>query len=280
MQDLNWDVFLFAGIPAKAADGYLEKLVQKNFKVAICDQLEDPKFAKGLVKRGVTRVITAGTLTESNLLNQNSNNYICAIYQDEKSDLFGFSYTDISTGEFKTTQAPLNLIMAELARLNPSEIVAPAIRQEIKPFQIVPMRLLTCRKRLLKDIIVQRFRKVFLNRLFAENNLKTVFKTKSLESFGYSKYKLGFRAAGALLSYVWESLKGNMPKFDRIEAYELSEYMILDASTRKNLELVETLREKGKYGSLLWAIDRTKTNMGARLLRSWICQPLKVFLIS
>ena len=127
-----------AGIPAKAGDAYLEKLVAKNYKVAICDQLEDPKFAKGLVKRGVTRVITAGTLTESNLLQQNSNNYICAIYKDEKSDLFGFSYTDISTGEFKTTQAPLNLIMAELARLNPAEIVAPSLKQDIKPFQIVP----------------------------------------------------------------------------------------------------------------------------------------------
>ena len=94
----------------------MEKLVHKNYKVAICDQLEDPKFAKGLVKRGVTRVVTAGTLTESNLLNQNSNNYICAIYKDEKSGLFGFAYTDISTGEFKVTQASLNLVMAEPIR--------------------------------------------------------------------------------------------------------------------------------------------------------------------
>lgn len=264
-----------AGIPIKAADGYLEKLVQKNFKVAICEQLEDPKFAKGLVKRGVTRVITAGTLTESNLLNQNSNNYICAIYKDEKSEIFGFSYTDISTGEFKVTQAPLNLIMAELARLNPAEIVAPSLKQDIKPFQIVPDEVVN-----LPDVITNRYNcskipaSVFETN-FAENNLKQVFKTQSLESFGYSKYKLGFRAAGALVAYVWETLKGNMPKFDRIESYELSEYMILDASTRKNLELVETLREKNKYGSLLWAIDKTKTNMGARLLKSWICQPLK-----
>lgn len=264
-----------AGIPIKAADGYLEKLVQKNFKVAICEQLEDPKFAKGLVKRGVTRVITAGTLTESNLLNQNSNNYICAIYKDEKSEIFGFSYTDISTGEFKVTQAPLNLIMAELARLNPSEIVAPSLKQDIKPFQIVPDEVIN-----LPDLITNRYNcskipaSVFETN-FAENNLKQVFKTQSLESFGYSKYQLGFRAAGALVAYVWETLKGNMPKFDRIESYELSEYMILDASTRKNLELVETLREKNKYGSLLWAIDKTKTNMGARLLKSWICQPLK-----
>jgi len=264
-----------AGIPAKAADNYLEKLVQKNYKVAICDQLEDPKLTKDLVKRGVTRVITAGTLTESNLLNQNSNNYICAIYKDEKSDTFGFSYTDISTGEFKTTQANLNMILAELARLNPSEIVAPSIRQEIKPFQIVPDEIID-----LPDVIIQKYNcsKIPMSVFepnFAETNLKAVFKTKSLESFGYSKYRLGFRAAGALLAYVWETLKGNMPEFDRIEPYELSEYMILDASTRKNLELTETLREKNKYGSLLWAIDKTKTNMGARLLKNWICQPLK-----
>ena len=141
-----------AGIPAKAADAYLEKLVQKNYKVAICDQLEDPKFTKGLVKRGITRVITAGTLTESNLLNQKSNNYICAIYKDEKTETYGFSYTDISTGEFKTTQAPLNMIMAELARLNPSEIVAPSQRQEIKPFQIVPDEVIN-----LPDEITKRY---------------------------------------------------------------------------------------------------------------------------
>ena len=264
-----------AGIPAKAGEAYLEKLVAKNYKVAICDQLEDPKFAKGLVKRGVTRVITAGTLTESNLLQQNSNNYICAIYKDEKSEIFGFSYTDISTGEFKTTQAPLNLIMAELARLNPAEIVAPSLKQDIKPFQIVPDEVVNLPEEITKRYNCSKIPPSVFETNFAENNLKTVFKTQSLEAFGYSKYKLGFRAAGALLAYVWETLKGNMPKFDRIESYELSEYMILDASTRKNLELVETLREKNKYGSLLWAIDKTKTNMGARLLKSWICQPLK-----
>ena len=264
-----------AGIPYKAAEGYLEKLVQKNYKVAICEQLEDPKFAKGLVKRGIVRIVTAGTLTESNLLKQNSNNYICAIYKDEKTDLFGFSYTDISTGEFKTTQAPLNLIMAELARLNPSEIVAPSLKQDIKPFQIVPDEVINLPDEITKRYNCSKIPASVFETNFAETNLKTVFKTQSLESFGYSKYRLGFRAAGALLAYVWETLKGNIPKFDRIEPYELSEYMILDAATRKNLELVETLREKNKYGSLLWAIDRTKTNMGARLLKSWICQPLK-----
>ncbi|MBQ8458558.1 DNA mismatch repair protein MutS [bacterium] len=265
-----------AGIPAKAADAYLEKLVQKNYKVAICDQLEDPKFAKGLVKRGVTRLITPGTLTESNLLQQNSNNYICAIFKDEKSeDLYGFAYTDISTGEFKTTQASLNLIMAELARLNPSEIVAPSVAQDIKPFQIVPDEVVNLPEEITNKYNCSKIPTSVFETQFAQNNLKTVFKTQSLEGFGYSKYPLGFRASGALLAYIWETQKGNMPKFDTIECYELSQYMIIDASTRKNLELVETLREKNKYGSLLWAIDKTKTNMGARLLKNWICQPLK-----
>lgn len=264
-----------AGIPIKAADAYLEKLVHKNYKVAICDQLEDPKFAKGLVKRGVTRVVTAGTLTESNLLNQNSNNYICAIYKDEKNGLFGFAYTDISTGEFKVTQASLNLVMAELARLNPSEVVAPSLKQDIKPFQIVPDEVINLPDEVTKRYNCSKIPPSVFDVEFSQNNLKQVFKTQSLESYGYSKYPLGFRSAGALVAYIWETLKGNMPKFDRIEAYELSEYMILDAATRKNLELVETLREKNKYGSLLWAIDKTKTNMGARLLKNWICQPLK-----
>jgi len=264
-----------AGIPAKAAEGYLEKLVQKNYKVAICDQLEDPKFAKGLVKRGITRIITAGTLTESNLLKQNSNNYICAVCKDEKSDIYGFSYTDISTGEFKTTQAPINLILAELARLNPSEVVGASVKQDIKPFQIVPDEVINLPEEITKKYNCSKIPPSVFEANFAENNLKTVFKTQSLDSFGYDGCKTGFRAAGALLAYIWETQKGNMPKFERIETYELSEYMILDASTRKNLELVETLRDKNRFGSLLWAVDKTKTNMGARLIRNWICQPLK-----
>lgn len=264
-----------AGIPAKAINGYLERLVQKNIRVAICDQLEDPKFAKGLVKRGVTRVVTAGTLTESDFLKQNSNNYICAMFKEEKSDLYGFAYADISTGEFKTTQAPLNLIMAELNRISPAEIIAPSLAQKIQPFQIVPEEKIDLPENIQKMYNCSKIPQNVFSTEFANNNLKAVFETKSLEAFGFSKYKLGFRAAGALLAYVWETLKNNIPKFERIETYELSEFMILDSSTRKNLELVETLREKNKYGSLLWAIDRTKTNMGARLLKNWICQPLK-----
>ncbi len=264
-----------AGIPVKAVNSYLEKLVEKNIRVAICDQLEDPKFAKGLVKRGVTRVVTAGTLTESDFLKQTSNNYICAMFKDERSDNYGFAYADISTGEFKVTQAPLNLLMGELARILPVEIVAPAVNQKIMPFQIVPEQKIDLPENIQKLYNCSKIPSNVFDQGFAENNLKAVFETSSLEAFGFSKYKLGFRAGGALLAYVWETLKDNVPKFERIETYELSEFMILDGSTRKNLELTETLREKNKYGSLLWAVDKTKTNMGARLLKNWICQPLK-----
>ncbi len=264
-----------AGIPVKAVNNYLEKLVAKNYKVIICDQLEDPKQAKGLVKRGVTRIITSGTLTESDFLQQNSNNYICALFKDIKSDIYGFSYADISTGEFKVTQAPLNLILAELTRINPAEVIGPAIRGEIKPFQIVPEEKLDLPEQITRNYNCSKIPESVFDENFAENNLKAVFNAQSLEAFGYQRYKLGFRAAGALLAYVWETLKENVPKFERIEPYELSEFMIIDGSTRKNLELTETLREKGRFGSLIWSIDKTKTNMGARLLKNWICQPLK-----
>lgn len=268
-----------AGIPAKSLDNYLEKLIEKNFKVAICEQLEDPKETKGIVKRGVVRLVTAGTLTESNLLEQTSNNYICAIFRPSKDkkdvDLYGFSYADISTGEFKTTQAPLNMILSELARLQPSEIIAPSLAQKIMPFQIVPEEKIDLPIEILNNYNCSKVPANVFETNFAVNNLKTVFKTNSLESFGYENYKLGFQASGAIVAYIWETMKDNFPKFDTIVTYELSEYVMIDASTRKNLELTQTLREKNKYGSLLWAIDKTKTNMGARLLKSWICQPLK-----
>jgi len=262
-----------AGIPAKAINNYVGKLISKGYKVAICEQLEDPKETKGLVDRGVVRILTAGTLTESNLLEQNSNNYICAVFKEK--DLFGLAYTDISTGEFKATQASLNMILSELARIKPSEIIAPSIAQKLLPFQIVPDE-----KPDLPDEITSIYNcsllpKSVFEENFADRNLKALFKTETLDSLGYKNAPLGFRAAAAVLGYIWETLKDAFPKFDKIEVYELSEYMMIDANTRKNLELTETLREKNKYGSLLWAIDKTKTNMGARLLKSWICQPLK-----
>ena len=262
-----------AGIPVKSLDNYLEKLINKNYKVVICDQLEDPKFAKGIVKRGVTRIVTSGTLTETDFLKQNNNNYICATFKNDKNDVWGFAYADISTGEFKVTQASFDLILSELMRINPSEVIGPSVRAEIQPFQIVPEEKINLPEEITNIYNCSKIPAKVFDENFAKNNLEAVFKS-NLEAFGYSRYKTGFCAAGALLAYIWENMKDNVPKFERIEPYELSEYVILDGRTRKNLELLETNR-KETYGSLIWAIDKTKTNMGSRLLKSMLCQPLK-----
>ena len=262
-----------AGIPVKSLDTYLEKLVEKDFKVAICEQLEDPKFAKGIVKRGVVRIVTAGTLLESNLLNQNSNNYMCAMF--EESGKYGFAYTDISTGEFKTATLDYDSIKTELARIQPAEIVAPIKKLKLEPFQIVPEEVVDLPDEITKFYNCSKVPFRVFEDDFAQNNLKAVFKLNSLDSLGYKDNPLAYRASAGLLAYIWENMKDGFPRFEKIEPYELSGYVALDVHTRKNLELTQTLREKNRYGSLLWAIDKTKTNMGARLLKSWICQPLK-----
>ena len=262
-----------AGIPVKAIDSYLEKLVAKDIKVAICEQLEDPKFAKGIVKRGVVRIITAGTLIESNFLNQNSNNYICAIFKEKEQ--WGFAYTDISTGEFKASVLNYDTLITELVRIQPAEIIAPAKKMKLQPFQIVPEETVDLPDEIINNYNCSKVPDNVFEDSFAQNNLKQVFKISNLDSIGYNNCPLGFRAAAGILAYIWENLKEEFPKFERIEVYELSDFMAIDAGTRKNLELTETLREKNKYGSLLWAIDKTNTNMGARLLKNWICQPLK-----
>lgn len=262
-----------AGIPVKALDGYLEKLVEKDIKIALCEQLEDPKTAKGIVDRGVVRIITAGTLIESNLLNQTSNNYICAVFSEKNK--WGFAYTDISTGEFKATQLDYETLLSELARVRPAEIIAPAKKMKIEPFQIVPEEKVDLPDEITENYNCSKVPARVFEETFAKNNLKQVFKLSTLDSIGYKDCPMGFRAAAGVLAYIWETLKDGFPSFEKIEIYEITKYVALDYSTIKNLELLETLREKKKYGSLLWAIDRTSTNMGARLLKTWICQPLK-----
>ncbi len=268
-----------AGIPIKSIDGYLEKLIAKDIKIAICEQLEDPKFAKGIVERGVVRIITPGTILESNFLNQNNNNYMCAIFENKSSNnpdcKWGFAYTDISTGEFKATQLNYETLITELVRIQPSEIIAAAKKMKLQPFQIVPEETVNLPDEITNNYNCSKVPENVFEENFAKENLKQVFKITDLDAIGYSNCPAGFRAAAGLLAYIWENLKEGFPKFEKIESYELSDYVSIDAGTRKNLELTETLREKKKYGSLLWAIDKTSTNMGARLLRTWICQPLK-----
>ena len=262
-----------AGIPVKSLEGYLEKLVAKDIKVAICEQLEDPKFAKGIVERGVVRIVTSGTLVESNFLKQNSNNYMCAMFKENEN--WGFCYTDISTGEFKATTLPYDVVLTELARIQPVEIVAPVKKLKLEPFQIVPEEIVDLPEEITKFYNCSKVPIRVFEDDFAQNNLKAVFKLKNLESLGYDENKLAYRASAGLLAYIWENMKDGFPKFENIQLYEMSAYVGLDIHTRKNLELTETLREKKNYGSLFWAIDRTVTNMGARLLKTWICQPLK-----
>ena len=264
-----------AGIPVKAIENYLPKLLEAGHKIAICEQLEDPSTVKGLVKRDVVRVITAGTLTEDNLLKSNSNNYLTAVFEDKKSGKWGLAYVDISTGEFKVTQTAYSQVLSELARIKPSEIIAPSVPQSLLPFQIVREQ-----KADLPDEIVNNYNcscvaPNFFDEQRAKINVIDILQINSVESLPFAEYKIGFMAAGAILQYLLNTQRDNMPRISTIEAYDLSEYVLMDAGTRRNLELLETVREKKKFGSLLWAIDRTKTNMGARLLKKWISQPLK-----
>ena len=262
-----------AGIPAKAFDNYLPKLLEKGFKAAVCDQMEDPALAKGLVKREVTQVITAGTVSELNLINSDKNNWLASVIC--VNDVYGLAYTDITTGEFFVTKGVLTDILAELQRIKPSEVLAPVKKQKVLPFQIVPDEKFDLPEQIFLNYNCSKMSNVAFDLALAEKNIKEVFQTETLDSFGFSEFKEGFMAAGAIVAYLVETRKSNLPKFDIIRAYNLSEYLSMDINTARNLELLYTNRDKSKYGSLLWAVDKVKTNMGARLLRKWITQPLK-----
>ena len=264
-----------AGIPVKAIENYLPKLLEAGHKIAICEQLEDPSTVKGLVKRDVVRVITAGTLTEDNLLKSNSNNYLTAVFEDKKSGKWGLAYVDISTGEFKVTQTAYSQVLSELARIKPSEIIAPSVPQSLLPFQIVREQKVDLPDEIVNNYNCSCVAPNFFDEQRAKINVIDILQINSVESLPFAEYKIGFMAAGAILQYLLNTQRDNMPRISTIEAYDLSEYVLMDAGTRRNLELLETVREKKKFGSLLWAIDRTKTNMGARLLKKWISQPLK-----
>ncbi|MCR5261063.1 MAG: DNA mismatch repair protein MutS [Candidatus Gastranaerophilales bacterium] len=262
-----------AGIPAKAFDNYLPKLLEKGFKAAVCDQMEDPALAKGLVKREVTQVITAGTISELSLVNSDKNNWLAAIINVE--NVYGLAYTDITTGEFFVTQGGLSEILAELQRIKPSEVLAPVKKQKVLPFQIVPDEKFDLPEQIYLSYNCSKMSSIAFDKALAEKNIKELFETETLSSFGYNEFPEGFRAAGAIVAYLNETRKANLPKFDTIKSYNISEFLSLDINTARNLELLYTNRDKSKYGSLLWAVDKVKTNMGARLLKKWITQPLK-----
>lgn len=255
------------GVPYHAASSYIGRLVEKGYKVAICEQVEDPREAKGLVKREVVRVITPGTFAEGTAF-EGQNGYIACIYIGKEA--YGFAFADISTGEFFTTQIEgairTSVLADELFRIAPLEIItAPQQMDQLKASGVFD-RL----SGVYRDETAERF---FLYDN-ACNELLEHFGVVSLEGFGCSEWPLAITASGALLAYLRETQKHAIPQIIKLCSYQTNKYMYLDSATRRNLELTRTLREGDYSGSLLWVLDATVTPMGRRLIRKWVEQPL------
>lgn len=253
------------GIPYHAAETYLTRLVKKGYKVAICEQVEDPKLAKGMVKREVTRVVTPGTTLNAQALDETKNNYImCIAYI---GDHYGISSADITTGDYYVTEVDSERkLLDEVNKYQPTEIICN------EAFYISGIDIDDMKNRM--GIVVYSLDAWYFSDETAQMTLKDHFKVRDLEGLGLADYDSGVVAAGALLKYLYETQKTTLSNLVAIHPYTTGKFMIIDSSTRRNLELVETLREKQKRGSLLWVLDKTRTAMGARTLRSFVEQPL------
>ena len=257
-----------AGIPHHAAESYAAKLIEKGYKVAICEQLEDPKTAKGIVERGVIRILTPGTIVESNLLEEKKNNYIMSIC---KSGIyFGISVCDISTGEFYSCEIKdennFELLLDEIARFSPSEIIANSMMFE-------------CQEEL--DKIKERFQiymSRFSDKFFSDEEGKLSLDYNIIENkkeiTNLKERKLAVKSINALLEYLNETQMTSLEHINTITLYSISKYMSLDINARRNLEITEKMRDRSKKGTLLWVLDKTSTSMGGRLLRRWLNDPL------
>ncbi len=253
------------GVPFHAVDSYLTRLVSKGYKVAICEQMEDPKQAKGIVKREVIRVVTPGTNMDMQSLEDGRNNFLFCICYEQGSS--GIAATDISTGEFYVTQVEdVHKIRDEIMKYAPSEIICN------EAFTMCGIDCEDLKNRL--GVFINPLDAHYFDEDSAKSLLLTHFHTGSLISLGVADFAAGCVAAGALLRYLYDTQKNSLSNITRIVPYVTGRYMLLDSFTRRNLELTETLREKQKKGSLLWVLDKTKTAMGARLLHSFVEQPL------
>ena len=252
------------GVPYHAAEGYLNKLVSRGYKVAICEQVEDPKLAKGLVKREVTRIVTPGTNLCING-DERCNNYLMSIaYFAGK---IGLSIADVTTGDYFLTEVDSNKkLIDEIMKYSPKEIICN------QAFYVSGLDLDDLKNRL--GISIYALEPHFYDEDNCRKCLMKHFKTTTLSGLGIEDFQSGFIAAGSLLQYLYDTQKNGLAHFTHIYPYLTNAYMLLDSSTRRNLELCETLREKQKRGSLLWVLDKTKTAMGGRTLRTWIEQPL------
>ena len=253
------------GIPYHAVEGYLNRLVAKGYKVAICEQVEDPKTAKGIVKREVVRIVTPGTNLDTQALDETKNNYImCIVYI---ADRYGVAIADISTGDYFVTELPdSSRLMDEIYKFSPSEIICN------EAFYMSGMDLDAMRDKL--GITIYSLDSWYFDDAVCKDKLLEHFKVKNFAGLGLADYDCGIISAGALLIYLFETQKNSLSNLTHITPYITGKYMLIDSSTRRNLELVETLRLKERTYSLLWLLDKTKTAMGSRTLKTYIENPL------
>lgn len=251
------------GVPFHSASVYIAKLIEKGYKVAICEQVEDPKTAKGIVKREVIRVVTPGTVVDEELLDEKNNNYLAVIYSQR--DKYGFAVSDISTGEIYTTEiSGADEALNEIARYEPKEILLNSDAAEKLSAQV------ELRFHITPDECTDDF---FENSEF-EKNILQQFGKNSLSEIALDTKTYAVRAVGAMIAYLEHTQKTSLTYLNTINTYEVNQYMDIDVNTRRNLEITETMRDKVKRGSLLWVLDNTETSMGARLLKQWIEKPL------
>jgi len=253
-----------AGFPFHAIDTYLPKLVRAGYRVAVCEQVENPKFAKGLVKREVIEVVTPGVTLSDKLLDHKKNNYLMAICIIENDA--GVSFCDISTGEFYTYEVSSNRLGEQIELISPSEIL---ISRKDKEF------LSPVIQRINSSIRISRMEDWIFNFDYAKELLLNHFKTVTLKGFGVENLSAGLMAAGAVLNYLQDTQKSNLSHLNKLSVYNPSEYMILDHSTKRNLEITYTMQEGIREGSLISILDKTETAMGGRLLKKWISAPLR-----
>ncbi len=253
------------GIPHHASDIYIKKLVDKGFKVAICEQVEDPKKAKGIVKREVIRIVTPGTIMDQEELDETKNNYICSIVSKDSS--FGFAIADITTGRCMISDIEKRArLLDEIYKFTPSEIIcASDIVSDVLNKDELSKRF---------SVSISEVPDWYFDKEKAIEIIKKQFGSERIEGLGIKDFPYGTMAAGALFNYLYETQKSQLLQMNNITPYIADKYMLIDSFTRRNLELSETMREKQKRGSLLWVLDKTGTAMGARMLRSFIEQPL------
>lgn len=256
------------GIPYHAYENYMNRLVEKGYKVAICEQVEDPKQAKGLVKREVVQIVTPGTNMSVGSLNETKNNYLMSIFYDDK---YGISFADITTGDFFTTEVEsFSKVMDEISKFSPVEIL---VNEAVSLEENGSIGISLSNLREKDHTMITVMEDWYYDYDMDERLIKDQFHMMNLEGLGLKDYPNAVRSVGCLLYYLKDTQKGSVDHINHISTYHVEDFVVLDSASRRNLELCETMRDKNKRGSLLWVLDKTKTAMGARMLRSMVEQP-------